>query len=52
MADCAEMKKGDIYRCEKCGLELKVTRTCSCTSGEEASCASPLQCCGKDMIKK
>jgi hypothetical protein len=52
MANCVEMEKGDIYRCETCGLELKVTKSCACVAGKEVSCSSPLQCCGKDMIKK
>ena len=52
MANCAEMKEGDIYVCNTCGLELQVTRICSCAAGEEVSCTVPLQCCGKDMTKK
>jgi hypothetical protein len=52
MANCAAMKQGDFYKCETCGLELQVTRTCSCIAGKEVSCSSPLQCCGKDMTKK
>ena len=52
MANCAEMKEGDIYKCETCGLELQVTKTCACSAGEEISCSVPLQCCGKDMVKK
>jgi len=52
MANCAEMKKGDVFTCKICGLELQVVRTCSCTAGEEVSCTVPLQCCGQDMEKK
>ena len=52
MANCAEMKKGDFFTCKTCGLELKVVKTCSCTAGKEVSCTVPLQCCGKDMVKK
>jgi len=52
MASCVEMKKGDIYKCETCGLELKVMKSCACVAGEEVSCTAQLQCCGKDMIKK
>jgi hypothetical protein len=51
MANCVEMKKGDIFVCETCGLELQVTKACSCIAGEEVSCTVPLQCCGKDMKK-
>ena len=52
MADCTEMKEGDLFVCQSCGLELQVTKACSCIVGEQTSCTVPLQCCGKDMIKK
>ena len=52
MASCIEMEEGDIFVCETCGLELQVTKACACTAGEEVSCTVPLQCCGKDMVKK
>ncbi len=52
MANCAEMKQGDLYICDACGLELQVTKACSCGSEEEGACSIPLQCCGKDMVKK
>ncbi len=51
MANCADMKPGDIYVCNVCGLELKVEKSCSCGEGQ-ASCTVPLQCCGQDMVKK
>jgi len=51
MANCGEMKKGDLFVCKSCGLELQVSKACSCGSGA-ASCTVPLQCCGKDMTKK
>jgi len=51
MANCGDMKKGDVYVCKTCGLELQVSKTCTCgTSGH--ACSVPLQCCGKDMVKK
>ena len=52
MANCAEIKKGDVYVCETCGLELQVSKTCSCGSGSGDTCSVPLQCCGKNMVKK
>jgi hypothetical protein len=52
MADCSQMKEGDLFICEACGLELEVTKACACIAGEEVSCTVPLQCCGKDMVKK
>jgi hypothetical protein len=52
MASCIEMEKGDIFVCKTCGLELQVNKACSCIAGKDISCIVPLQCCGKDMIKK
>jgi hypothetical protein len=52
MANCGEMKKGDLFVCKTCGLELTVSKACSCGSGGKEACTVPLQCCGKDMVKK
>ena len=52
MANCGDMKVGDQYVCDSCGLELQVSKACTCASGDEAACSVPLQCCGKDMRKK
>ncbi len=52
MANCADMKEGDLFVCDACGLELRVEKACTCSSGEEGACSVPLQCCGKDMVKK
>jgi hypothetical protein len=52
MANCAEMAEGDLFLCDICGLELQVVKTCDCSAGGEVFCSVPLQCCGKDMIKK
>jgi hypothetical protein len=35
---------GDMFRCEKCNMEIHVTRGCECEEG----CAS-FQCCGQAM---
>jgi len=52
MANCAEMQKGDIFFCKNCGLELQVTKPCTCGSGSGESCLVPLKCCNQDMTKK
>lgn len=52
MANCCDMKEGDVFVCNQCGLELKVSNPCSCEPGEAGSCNVPLQCCGKEMVKK
>ena len=43
MASCIEMKEGDIFVCETCGLELQVTKACACTAGEEVLCFTSLE---------
>jgi len=52
MANCCDMKEGDLFYCDACGLELEVKKTCTCTTGSEDACSVPLMCCGKEMIKK
>ncbi len=52
MANCTEMKVGDVFVCPTCGLELQVKTACGCEPGKQGSCSVPLQCCGREMIKK
>jgi hypothetical protein len=52
MANCAEMKKGDIFVCKTCGLELQVAKPCACGSESGQACTVPLKCCNQDMTKK
>jgi hypothetical protein len=52
MANCGDMKEGDLYQCNTCGLELAVKKACSCSTGSEDACSVDLQCCGKEMTKK
>jgi len=51
MSDCSEMKKGDLFLCKACGLQLQVQEACTCGQGD-STCNVPLQCCGQDMVKK
>lgn len=51
MANCGEMKKGDVFVCNNCGLELQVSKPCTCGSSGHA-CSVPLRCCDRDMMKK
>jgi hypothetical protein len=46
------MQEGDLFECKRCGLELKVVKTCACASGADDACSVPLTCCGKEMTKK
>ncbi len=53
MANCREMKVGDVFVCEKCGLELRVNKTCKCGGADGKDKHSiPLQCCSQEMVKK
>jgi hypothetical protein len=53
------MKKGDVFYCPECGLQLKVIKECeeSDTPADECAChaeasACTFSCCGNDLIKK
>jgi len=52
MANCCDMKEGDLFVCEVCGLELTVKKPCSCDIEAPEKCTVPLQCCKQDMVKK
>ena len=40
-------KKGDVYRCEQCGMEFEVTADCGCDDPTMVS----FQCCGREMSR-
>ncbi|MFO7652584.1 MAG: hypothetical protein R6X25_02065 [Candidatus Krumholzibacteriia bacterium] len=56
MACCHDMRKGEIYVCTDCGMELEVVRECHDTvedcgcKNQEGRCA--LVCCGHELSKK
>jgi hypothetical protein len=52
MANCAEMKKGDVFVCNSCGLQLEVVNPCTCGTESGEACSVPLKCCNQDMTKK
>lgn len=59
MANCHEMRKGELYVCKDCGLELEVVNECrevgappedcGCHPGDESG---ELLCCGKTLVKR
>lgn len=56
MPSCHDMKLGEVYVCEECGLELKVVKECA-ECGEDAdSCECTehcsFECCGAEMKLK
>ena len=52
MTRCDDMREGDVYVCEKCGLEIEVIEECSHEDGEEAeeTCRiAEFMCCGEHL---
>jgi len=49
MPNCADMKVGDVYKCDFCGLEIEVKQECTC-SEDDCRC-NELECCGSAMSK-
>jgi hypothetical protein len=59
MTTCHDMKKGDIFVCTDCGLELEVIKECkeAGTPAEDCAChveGNPctFSCCGQDLVKR
>jgi len=40
-------KKGDRFRCQNCGMEVKITADCGCAEGEHVH----FHCCGQELTK-
>jgi hypothetical protein len=52
---CSEMKKGYIYACDDCGMELQVMQECTCVEDKTCSCEPDeceIMCCGKALVLK
>ena len=52
MTNCHEMKVGQVYVCEGCGLELKVISECEECGTDPESCECPpcqFVCCGEPL---
>jgi hypothetical protein len=55
MARCDEMREGEVYFCERCGLEIEVIEECSHEEGEEPDEVCRLaefSCCGEPLSLK
>lgn len=55
MPRCDEMREGEVYYCEHCGLEIEVIEECSHDEDEEAEevCrADEFMCCGEPLTLK
>jgi hypothetical protein len=56
MVTCNQMKKGEIYMCEECGLQIQVIEECDTSRISSYECASgtgcSFTCCGEGLVKK
>ncbi len=55
MPSCTEMKNGQIYVCQDCGLELQVVKECTECGTEEGECSGEtcdISCCDKPLKLK
>ncbi len=60
MVTCHDMKEGQTYSCEGCGLELKVLKECvecgkdasDCGCADENHHDCDFACCGKSLVLK
>lgn len=56
MVNCSTMKKGEIYTCRECGLEIQVISECSEQETHSRECSGKgscsFSCCGEELVKK
>jgi hypothetical protein len=55
MADCHEMRKGQVYMCEECGLELQVVAECKDAGTPSEKCqhnSCDFACCDQPLKLK
>lgn len=49
---CDDMKKGQIYYCKNCGLEIEIKAECTSCCSDEGGCGCSFSCCGDDLTLK
>ncbi len=55
MPVCREMKKGDVYYCKDCGVEITITKECVDCGKPTSSCECgpcTFVCCDKELELK
>lgn len=59
--DCHDYKKGDVFECQECGMQLQVITECKNAANESGDCvchdesqphACMLSCCGHELQRK
>ena len=50
MARCDQMKRGEVYGCQKCEFEFQVLKECVHQEEvETGACATEMNCCGEEL---
>ena len=51
---CHNYTEGEVYECNKCGLEIKILQGYQecCEEHEPGECECTFQCCGKPLALK
>jgi len=58
MSSCNDMKKGEIYICDDCGIELQVIKECEHSESDDGSSCNwcgnncGFTCCDKPLRRK
>jgi hypothetical protein len=55
MTNCSDMKLGEIYACNECGIELEVVKECKDAGLPPDQCVCnpcTIKCCGEELVKK
>jgi len=55
MVHCTDMKKGEIYHCEECGLEFQIIKECQGCGTSEDTCEHVecrFVCCDRFIKRK
>jgi len=52
MTVCSEMKAGEVYVCQDCGLQLQVVKTCADEAEGACGCKEAITCCGQPLVRQ
>jgi hypothetical protein len=52
MPTCADMKVGQVYACQDCGIEIKVIKECTNCATDCADDPCSFVCCKQEMVLK
>ncbi len=53
MLSCSELKKGQIYACEECGIRIQIVQECEDCGEDDPECGCvegcDFSCCGEPL---